>query len=149
MPGFLIEYGYSFSGAANATANVLSVDALYSNSYRYPMVDVTTIEIPNSEASKDTFLAYTRRVLGQNADGRTSVQQGPDDRRPEHRIRHDNNNRHKANGTAAAAAAILGKPNMNLSDAEREFRDRIIVLQKHVPMPPAQTSGGDDDGELE
>ncbi|VVC36741.1 Hypothetical protein CINCED_3A017224 [Cinara cedri] len=156
IPGFLVEYGFRIMGGANGTANVSALsptDALYSNAYRYPMLDLSTIEVPNSEqlkvpnsdaARKSLLQAISGHAMERYSDVPKSMQQKPNG--SAHRIRHNstaaaaannnnNNNRHKTDG----------RPTLQLSDVERELQGKIIVVQRNVPMPTSDTEDGDSE----
>lgn len=89
--------------------------------YRYPMVDVTTIEVPESEVHSAMLYQYAKYAFDQNLASKLS-QTGPvvrpdPDQTELHRIRHGN--RHHINSTEVDG--------LKISKDGHEFRDQIIV----------------------
>lgn len=152
IPGFLIEqaqrdYSLQTSGAGAADPrpqNASTLEAFSFNLFRYPMIDVTTIEVPDSEVNNAVLFQYAKNLIEQNlAAGRAASRPedaGPgrarkSDQEPStdqvelHKIRHGggNNGRHRA-----------ANPDADLSDvAGREFRDRIIMKSVVYKNPKA------------
>lgn len=141
LPGFLIEQAqrdYSLMGDADPYPNTSTLEAFSFNLYRYPMIDVTTIEVPDSEINNVMLFQYAKNVIEQNMASRAlQLNAGPGqthkseelDHTELHRIRHGGNGRHRANTTAEPSEA-----------AGREFRDRIIMKSVIYKNPKAPTS---------
>lgn len=134
IPGFLLEAiqyrGYSVVASTEASphANISSMAAMpaldFNIVHRYPMVDVTTVEVPDSEAHNAMLYQHAKTAFEQNLAVKATqsgVLSRPDDQNAEHRIRH--NSRHRNNSTADADAM----PGTKISNDGRDFRDQIIV----------------------
>lgn len=123
IPWFLMEAMQQHSGTkngeGNANINVSSLRTMQAFNFnlvhRYPMIDVTTVEVPESEAQTALMYQYAKLAFQENLAGKASQSsvssRSGDEPQNDHRIRHNTR---------------LADP-MRMSKEEREFRDRIIV----------------------
>lgn len=96
-----MHFGLSANG--NETSNMSMAQALSLNMYRYPIVDVTTVEVLELEDAKNMFIQWQADAMQQTAvDGAQAYREtssGEQHRHHNHRIRHGGGNRHKINLT--------------------------------------------------
>ncbi|XP_050429818.1 uncharacterized protein LOC126838983 isoform X2 [Adelges cooleyi] len=123
IPGFLMEavQDYSLSNPeANNSVSLSPVQALSFNIQRYPIIDVTTIEVPDSEANNAMQYQHAKYTFEQNLAG-MAMQPRIDDyhqHSTDHRIRHNNHHR--------MDTADYDTSDMRFSSG-RDIRDKIIV----------------------
>lgn len=115
-----VQYDYGLPNV-ETNLNISSLNAIQAlslNIHRYPIIDVTTIEVPDSEDQNDMMLQYAKYAFEQNLTHKASQLTAPrPDEQSEHRIRH----RHRINSTDIELSG------MKLSKDGRELRDQIIV----------------------
>ncbi|XP_008189870.1 uncharacterized protein LOC103311860 isoform X2 [Acyrthosiphon pisum] len=145
MPGFLMEAVHSNYGvlvrnptttANNSNTNAEDALALSFNMYMYPMMDVTTVEVPESEANNAMFYLYAKNTLEQVGGRSSGLSQGQEYMIAEfqHRIRHGI--QHRNNGTIPGS----------LSKDGHELRDQIIpqsIIQWNVQHKSTTTETPD------
>lgn len=149
VPGFLMEavhnsYGVpvrnSTTKANNSNTNADDELALSLNMHRYPIMDVTTIEVPESEANNAMIYLYARntfeQVDGRDAGSSFNLSQGQEYMVTElqHRMRHGS--QHWNNGTIPGS----------LSNDGHELRDQIIpqrIIQWNVQHKSTTTETPD------
>lgn len=116
--------------ANNSNTNSAEALALSFNMHLYPIMDVTTVEVPDSEANNAMLYQYAKnafeQVGGRGADSSSNLSSGQEDQVAElqHRIRHGSR-QHRNNGTIPGS----------LSKDGHELRDQIIpqgIIQRNV-----------------
>ncbi|XP_027844588.1 uncharacterized protein LOC114125230 isoform X2 [Aphis gossypii] len=131
VPGFIMEAvhnGYSDTVTTNnSNANTVDAFALSFNMHRYPIMDVTTVEMPESEVNNAMLYQYAKNAFEQVGDSGTAayLPEEQEDQGNQHRIRHGSR-QHRNNGTIPGS----------LSRDGHELRDQIIpqgVVQLHKP----------------
>lgn len=129
--------GYGPAAASAAAVNTSALQAFGFNVHRYPMVDVTTVEVPDSAESRDAaFLYHQYAKYAFEHQHRQQQQQqpaaGPDQIAEMHRIRHGGgggNSRHR-DGAQEVNGGDDGDDeddDVSSETAGRQFRDKIIV----------------------
>lgn len=143
VPGFLMEAVHNGYGVPirnpTATTNSSNTDALALsfNMHLYPIMDVTTVEVPESEANNALLYQYAKNAFEQ-VGGRVAVSssylpEGQEDQATElqHRIRHGSR-QHRNNGTVPGS----------LSRDGHELRDQIIpqsIIQRNLQLKSTTT----------
>jgi len=131
VPGFIMEAvhnGYSTTVTTNnSNANTVDAFALSFNMHRYPIMDVTTVEMPESEVNNAMLYQYAKNAFEQVGGSGTAayLPEEQEDQGNQHRIRHSSR-QHRNNGTIPGS----------LSRDGHELRDQIIpqgVVQLHKP----------------
>lgn len=136
--------GYGPAAASAASVNTSALQAFGFNVHRYPMVDVTTVEVPDSAESRDAaFLyhqyakyAFEHQHQHQHRQQQQQPAAGLDQMAEMHRIRHGGggggsggNSRHR-DGAQEVNGGDDGDDEddeMSSEAAGRQFRDKIIV----------------------
>lgn len=149
MPGFLMEavqnsYGVPvrnpITTGNNSNTNVDDALALSFNMHMYPIMDVTTIEVPDSEANNAMLYQYAKSTLeqvgGRGAGSSLNLSPGQEYMVAEfqHRIRHGS--QYRNNGTLPGG----------LSKDGHELRDQIIpqsIIQWNVQHKSTTTETPD------
>lgn len=139
VPGFLMEAVHNGYGVPvrnpttminNSNTNAGDALAFSFNMHLYPIMDITTVEVPESEANNALLYQYAKNAFEQ-VSGRGTVSPsilpaGQEDQAAEfqHRIRHGSR-QHRNNGTIPGS----------LSRDGHELRDQIIpqgIIQRNV-----------------
>ncbi|XP_025199896.1 uncharacterized protein LOC112597873 isoform X2 [Melanaphis sacchari] len=140
VPGFIMEavhngYGNPTITANNTNANTVDAFALSFNMHRYPIMDITTVEVPESEVNNAMLYQYAKntfeQVGGSDTVSAPYLPAGQGDQGNQHRIRHGSR-QHQNNGTIPGS----------LSRDGHELRDQIIVqgvIQRNVQHKPQTT----------
>lgn len=121
IPGFLME-----AAQREFDPDASPLQTYSFNLSRYPMVDVTTIEVPESEAQQAILYQNAKYAYEQNLASMMSKSGGAmleaGQEADVHRIRHANY-RHRANSSSSADAADAAAAGLD----GRDIRDQIIV----------------------
>ncbi|KAL5241335.1 hypothetical protein ACI65C_008745 [Semiaphis heraclei] len=141
VPSFLVEAMHNGYGVPvrNPTNNTNAADALALsfNMHLYPILDVTTVEVPDSEANNALLYQYTKnafeQVGGKGVDTAPYLPPGQEAQAAElqHRIRHGSR-QHRNNGTVPGS----------LSRDGHELRDQIIpqgIVQRNLQYKSTTT----------
>lgn len=127
------QHGYSLPAANSEFFNGSSALQLinFNIVHRYPMIDVTTIDVPDSEAHNAMIYQYAKNTFEHNLALRTGLQSAsfrPDDVQNtagEHRIRH--NNQHRTDSSSSSLDADASNVRTSISKDGHEIRDQIIM----------------------
>ncbi|XP_060837707.1 uncharacterized protein LOC132919839 isoform X2 [Rhopalosiphum padi] len=138
VPGFIMEAmhnGYQAATANNSNTNAADPLAFSFNMHRYPIMDVTTVEVPESEVNNAMLYQYAKnafeQVGGSSAASASYLSTGQEDQGNQHRLRHGSR-QHRNNGTVPGS----------LSRDGHELRDQIImqgVIQRNAQHRPTTT----------
>ncbi|XP_026809338.1 uncharacterized protein LOC113551344 isoform X2 [Rhopalosiphum maidis] len=135
VPGFIMEAmhnGYQAVTTNNSNTNAADALAFSFNMHRYPIMDVTTVEVPESEVNNAMLYQYAKNAFEQvGGSSAASASYLPTGQEDQHRLRHGSR-QHRNNGTVPGG----------LSRDGHELRDQIImqgVIQRNAQHRPTTT----------